>query len=320
MKKMLYVIKYVAIVLLIMIVLLILALIYLSKQPAIPKQYYRKQETGGTIEEKYANLGEYKIASKEYDAGKEKDKQRHFKVWYPVETGEYPFVVMVNGTGIPYQKYEEIFEHLASWGFVVIGNDYEKSWDGESAAFSLDFALENEEISKMIDRNRIGIGGHSQGGEGTFNAVLEQENGNLYKVMFSLSPTNNPLAVKLQWGYDLDTDNPYGYDLSKVTIPTLMLASTGKFDVETVIPLEELTKNFETIPSGIPKVAARRKNTEHGDMLWRSDAYVTAWLMYYLYGDEEAGKAFFGQDAELAHNEYWQDYMVSNQQNLLQDR
>ena len=313
MKKMLKIIKYVAIFSIIVIILLVIALIYLSKQPAIPKKYYEEQETGGPIEGKYARLGEYEVTSKEYDAGKENNKQRHFKIWYPVEIGEYPLVVMVNGTEIPYQKYEEIFEHLASWGFVVIGNDYEKSWDGKSASLSLDFALENEEISKMIDINRIAIGGHSQGGEGTFNAVLEQENGNLYKVIFSLSPTNNNLAVALEWGYDLDTDSPYGYDLSKVTIPTLMLAGTGDFDAETVIPLEELTNNFETIPSEIPKVAARRKNTEHGDMLWRSDAYVTAWLMYYLYGDEEAGQAFFGENAELSHNEYWQDYMASDE-------
>lgn len=311
MKRMLNVIKYVVIIFIIIIILLIIVLNYLSKQPAIPKGYYEKQETGGTIEEKYANLGKYKIDSKEYNAGKENDKQRHFKVWYPVENGKYPLIVMVNGTGIPYQKYEEIFEHLASWGFVVIGNDYEKTWNGKSAALSLDFALENKEVSEMIDVNRIGIGGHSQGGEGTFNAVLEQNNGNLYKVMFSLSPTNNNLAVALKWGYNLDTDNAYGYDLKKVTIPTLMLAGTGKFDAKTVIPLEELTKNFQTIPSEIPKVIARRKDTEHGDMLWRSDAYVTAWLMYYLYEDEEAGKAFFGQDAELMNNQYWQDYDVS---------
>lgn len=313
MKMMINIIKYVAIFSIIVIFWLAIALIYLSKQPAIPKKYYEEQETGGPIEEKYARLGEYEVTSKEYDAGKENNKQRHFKIWYPVEAGEYPLVVMVNGTGIPYQKYEEIFEHLASWGFVVIGNDYEKSWDGKSASLSLDFALENEEISNMIDINRIAIGGHSQGGEGTFNAVLEQENGNLYKVIFSLSPTSNTLAVALEWGYNLDTDNPYGYDLSKVTIPTLMLAGTGDFDAETVIPLEELTNNFETIPSEIPKVAARRKNTEHGDMLWRSDAYVTAWLMYYLYGDEEAGKAFFEENAELSHNVYWQDYMASDE-------
>lgn len=312
MKKVLKVIKIILIFFLVVTIFLVIGLIYMSKQPAVPKHYYEKQTTGGPIEEKYAKLGKYKVTAKEYDAGKENKKQRHFKVWYPVDEGKYPLVVMVNGTGIPYQKYAEIFEHLASWGFVVIGNDYDKSWDGESADMSLDFALRNEEISKMIDVNRIGIGGHSQGGEGTFNAVLKQKHGNLYKVMFSLSPTSNPLAVALKWAYDLNTKSPYGYDLSKVTIPTLMLAGTGDFDEKTVIPMKEFTRNFEDIPDGIPKVAARRKDTDHGDMLWRSDPYVTAWLMYYLYDDEEAGKAFFGERAELSQNKFWQDYMVSD--------
>ncbi|MGN1160437.1 MAG: hypothetical protein ACI4SE_09575 [Lachnospiraceae bacterium] len=308
MKKVLKGIKYVVIFLIVIIVLLILLLLYLSKKPSIPSNYVKQQETGGSIEETYAGAGAYEITSAEYDAGKEGNRQRHFKVWYPVAEGQYPLVVMVNGTGVPYQKYEELFEHLASWGFVVIGNDYETSWDGEAASLSLTFALENEELSKIIDADRIGIGGHSQGGEGAFNAVLEQENGSLYQVMFSLSPTNQDLAVALGWGYDLETDHPYGYDLSRVTIPTLMLAGTGDFDAQTVIPLEKLEENFEAIPDTVPKVAARRKDTEHGDMLWRSDGYVTAWLRYYLYGDEEAGRAFFGPDAELANNVYWQDF------------
>ncbi|MGN0165904.1 MAG: hypothetical protein ACI39R_06950 [Lachnospiraceae bacterium] len=311
MKKMFKVLMYVLSAVFILLILLVIILIYLSKKPAIPKNYYEKQETGGSIEEKYAKAGEYTVSSKEYDAGTENNKQRHFKVWYPTEKGRYPLIVMVNGTGIPYQKYEEIFEHLAGWGFVVIGNDYETSWDGYSAELSLEFALENEEISGMIDKEKIGIGGHSQGGEGTFNAVTQQKNGELYKVLFSLSPTNNDLAVALEWGYELGTENAYGYDLSKITIPTLMLAGTEKFDAETVIPLEQLQKNFESLPDNIPKVAARRSNTEHGDMLWRSDAYVTAWLRYWFYNDEEAGKAFFGPDAELNNNQYWQDYMSS---------
>lgn len=311
MKKVKKVMKWILISIIAVIILLVIIFVYLANQPAIPKKYYDKQTTGGTIEEKYAKLGEFEVGAKVYDAGEEDNKQRHFKVWYPEKEGTYPLIVMVNGTGIPYQKYEEIFEHLASWGFVVIGNDYEVSWDGKAASLSLDFALKNEGISKKIDINRIGIGGHSQGGEGTFNAVLEQANGDLYKVMFALSPTSNPLGIALKWGYDLDTEHPYAYELSRVTIPTLMFAGTGKFDAQTVIPLTELENNYNAIPDGVPKVVARRKETEHGDILWRSDAYVTAWLRYYLYGDEEAGEAFFGENAELSTNRHWQDYKAS---------
>lgn len=30
---------------------------------------------------------------------------------------------MVNGTGVYASKYPAVFEHLASWGFIVVGNE-----------------------------------------------------------------------------------------------------------------------------------------------------------------------------------------------------
>ena len=38
-------------------------------------------------------------------------------------------------------------------------------------------------------------------------------------------------------------------------------------------------------------------------MLCSADGYMTAWFMYYLKGETEAGKAFFGEDAEIHSNE-----------------
>lgn len=42
-------------------------------------------------------------------------------------------------------------------------------------------------------------------------------------------------------------------------------------------------------------------------MLYFADGYVTAWFMYWLQGDESAGEAFFGENAELMKNEWYQD-------------
>ena len=42
-----------------------------------------------------------------------------------------------------------------------------------------------------------------------------------------------------------------------------------------------------------------------------ADGYMTAWFMYWLQGDEEAGKAFFGENAEIKTNENWQDVTVN---------
>ena len=55
------------------------------------------------------------------------------------------------------------------------------------------------------------------------------------------------------------------------------------------------------------KVRGRITGAEHGDMLVLSDGYMTAWMLYQLQGNEEAGSAFIGVDAEILHNEGWQD-------------
>ncbi|WP_455716718.1 alpha/beta hydrolase family protein [Anaerosporobacter sp.] len=305
MKK---IMKIFVIIILIIIALIVCLVIYASKKSVVFKNYNEKQITGGKIEAKYSKMGSYEYESKVYDAGKENNKQSHYKVWYPITEGKYPLVVMVNGTGVPYQKYEAIFEHLASWGFIVIGTDYETSWDGVAASNMLDFALSNDEIKSMVDGENIAIGGHSQGGEGTFNAITEFENRDKYKCAFALSPTSNPLAIALKWSHNTGKENEYGYDLTKVNIPIFMVAGDGKWDSETISPISEMKKTFETIPSDISVVMARLKNTDHSDVLWKSDGYVTAWLMYYLKNDSEASNAFYGGDAELLVNKNWQDF------------
>ena len=48
-------------------------------------------------------------------------------------------------------------------------------------------------------------------------------------------------------------------------------------------------------------------------MLVAHDPYMTAWFCFILKSDEEAGKAFSGQDAEfLINNENWQNCEIIN--------
>jgi dienelactone hydrolase len=296
------------------VILLSTCALILKNAKNVPNNYWNQQITGGPIEKKYAPLGSFEVASKEYAQEKVDGKEKHFKFFHPKATGKYPLVVMVNGTGVPYQQYEQVFEHLASWGYAVVGDDYDQSWDGVYPDKALSFALSNGETSPWVDEKKIAIGGHSQGGEGTFNAAIDFANSPKYKCLFALSATNQELALSLGWGHKLGSDgkaasDSYAYDLSKISCPALMFAGTGNFDTQTVLPLEKLKENYSQIPNGIPTVMARRgDNVDHGEMLWRSDPYVVAWLEYWLKGDEEAGKAFFGSDCELAKNVHWQDY------------
>ena len=66
---------------------------------------------------------------------------------------------------------------------------------------------------------------------------------------------------------------------------------------------------YNKIPSS--KVMLRRIGSEHVQMLYSADGYVTAWFMWQLQGDEEAGKAFIGDNPEIRNNKLYQDIQLS---------
>ena len=207
---------------------------------------------------------------------------------------------VINGTGVYASKYPALFRHLASWGFIVLGNEDPGTFSGDSADATLAWLLEQNDdpdsvFYQKVDTAHIGISGHSQGGVGVFNAVSEQPNGGLYTCAVSLSPTQEDLAAALK----------IPYDPSKTVIPTLVLAGTSN-DVITPEGMEKLYGKL-----GGPKAMALRTDTDHGSMLYSGDGYVTAWLMYWLRGDEEAGKAFWGEAPELAGNPNWRGVQIS---------
>lgn len=66
------------------------------------------------------------------------------------------------------KKYKALFKHLASWGFVVIGNDDGSTGLGKSADETIDLIISENSNSNSIlygklDLDNIGITGHSQG-------------------------------------------------------------------------------------------------------------------------------------------------------------
>ena len=196
------------------------------------KNYYKYATPQGEIEAKYTDLGPYDVTQVEYDANNA--VYGKYEIWYPAElqdsTQKYPLVVMANGTGIKASQYKEVFCHLASWGFIVIGNEDENSRTGESSAAALEFVLnENASIDSIfygkIDKENIGIAGHSQGGFGAINAVTSQANGINYKAVFAASTTSRYHADELNKAGD-----GWSCDLVKMNIPVFMVAGTGYVD------------------------------------------------------------------------------------------
>ena len=244
------------------------------------------------------------------------ERVKKIKVYYPNEMilypeKKYPIVIMVNGTGVEYPKYEATFKHLSSWGFIVAGNDDPSTCLGDSAVKTLQYMLNlnNQKDSIFfgkIDSEKIGISGHSQGGCGVFNAITKHgDSSKSFKCAFASSTTTKSLIEKLKL-------EPFKYQSELVNIPLMMVISDGKFD-SGICPLNESKENFDKIGGNMKKVFGVRKNVDHGDMLVAHDPYMTAWFCFILKSDEEAGKAFSGQDAEfLRNNENWQNCEIKN--------
>ena len=220
---------------------------------------------------KYMAAGSYEIGYFEADYAENADIKK-IEIWYPEEletsSEQYPVVVFVNGTGVAASRYKPVFEHLASWGFIAIGNEDPSTWEGKKADATLSWLLAaNEDETSIfyhrVDTNNIGITGHSQGGVGVFHAINETEHKELYKCAVSLSPTQEDMAEALKMPYDS----------SKTAIPVMILAGAPN----DVISLEGLNDRVKKISAGV--VVARRSNTDHGQMLYSGDGYVTAWFM-----------------------------------------
>ncbi len=289
------------IILLVILLIVILFIIGATKQ-MVPKDYTETTPTGGKIEAKYLEMGQYDVS---YCEEAVDDTFKKYEVYYPTELTDsdrvYPVVVFANGTGVFGSKYKALFEHLASWGFVVVGNEDPESWNGNSSDKSLAYILEQNEdrdsvFYRKIDIDNIGISGHSQGGVAVFNAITEHGHSNYYKTAVALSPTNEEQAVSLKWHYDL----------TKINIPVMLIAGTkGDFETKLVIPFEKMLSMYDKL--NVDKIMMRKTGYEHGEMLYQADGYVTAWFMWQLQGDEYAAGAFTGDTPEIMSNRLYQD-------------
>ncbi|MCR5293971.1 MAG: hypothetical protein K6E30_02195 [Lachnospiraceae bacterium] len=297
--------KTMGMIFLVILSLIVLLFIKAALTPAIPKNYTETVKTGGEIEKRYLRNGSYSVG---YYEQKNEEDFKKYEIWYPDTLKDtkspFPLIVVLNGTGVKASKYKEQFRHFASWGFVVIGTEEEESWDAVAADKSLAFIISQNEnqdsiFYQKIDVDNIGAVGHSQGGAGVFNAVTEMEHSFLYKTAVSVSPTHEEQAVSLGWHYDL----------AEISVPVFMAAgSKGDFEMKLVIPDGAMKSMYDKIAS--PKVMARKRDLEHGEMLYSADGYITAWFMWQLQGDEAAAKAFTGDDAEILGNELYREQQI----------
>lgn len=299
------ILKIIGIIVLILIVGISILLKFLGSRPVVPANYTQDTETGGPIEAKYMATGSHEVSTYEEPVLQSFSK---YTIDYPTEletTDEkYPVIVVCNGSGTPISKYLSVPEHFASWGFIVIGTEEEYDWSGFSAEMCirhLQKLNDNESIGEnknifyqKVDFDNVGIVGHSQGGVGVLNAITAQKHADIYKTAVSLSPTNKELAHNLEWDYDA----------ALVDTPILLIAGAGGGD-DWVITGEQLQSIYSDIDRN--KVMLRRKDTPHNETLYAANGYVTAWFIWHLQDDDEAAKAFAGDNAEIYMNGLYQN-------------
>lgn len=298
--------KIVLLILAILAVALVGIYLYADNAPVISKGYNEKIETGGTLEAKYLAGGG--LAVKKFTA-KAEDPIRKYTVYYPdeLETSDktYPMILMVNGTGGKATKYEPQFELFASWGFIVVGSQDKGTGSGKTTITTLNYMLaQNEDpdcvFYHKIDVDNIGITGFSQGGAAVFNALTKFDEAKYIKAAAPLSPVQEA-------GSHIMTD--YGYDITGVRCPVLLLAGTdGDFEVKTMIPPAEMFNMYDRL--SVPKAMARRIGMDHDHMMYSAGGYVLAWFRWQLMGDEEAAKAFTGENPELLTNPLYQNQKI----------
>ncbi len=295
-------------ILIILIVVLLLGggiFAYATAKQNLPNDYYNKYESTKIVESTYRVMGKSEVEHKEVKANKHLKK---YVIFYPKELEtdyqSYPVVVMVNGVLESAKRFKPIFKHLASWGFIVIGNEDGNTASGDSAIQTLLYIIEENSnpksvFYKKVDLSKIGIAGHGEGGIGAINAVTSKQ-GHHLKSLFTLSTTSENIAYDLHWNYDV----------SGVKIPYFLVASVGVED-EIIKPLSELQAHYNDISDSVFKVMARRVDADHDDMVVVADAYMTAWFRYTLMGDKGAAKAFIGEEPEIEYNPNWQDVQIN---------
>ena len=268
-------------------------LAYCSVFPAVSHSYNRYTYPC-PVEQKYHESGPYQVTVRSIDG-------IHVFVPDTVHNAPLPTVVMVNGTGLKALHYRPVFEHLASWGFIVIGNDDSNAWNGRSALVSLDKAIfQNSIVSsplyQRIDLDRIGVVGHSQGAMGAINAATEDDR---FKVLYAASCPQKSLAKKLDWSYSMKT----------ISIPTMLVAGTEWIDRH-ISPLDSLLLLAEELPNTTPMLLGRLKGVEHRYVLHEGDAYMTAWLRHFLANDADAAAALASDNPEILNNPRWQNVNI----------
>lgn len=103
-----------------------------QQRPWMPEDYYTTVQAGAPLEQKYSGRGNYEVSS--LVVSMPGTAMQNLRLWYPAQLEQskesWPLIVVVNASNTAALNYEAWFERLASWGFIVAGNDDRQAGTG----------------------------------------------------------------------------------------------------------------------------------------------------------------------------------------------
>lgn len=186
-----------------------------------------------------------------------------------------PVIIWGNGTGATPTTYAGGLEHWASWGFVVAAAQTSNAGSGDEMIDCLD-QLRRASYASSLDFSNVGASGHSQGGGGTIMAASKDSR-------IKATAPIQPYVIGLGHRASSQRDQ---------TVPMLLISGSA----DTVaIPGVHQSQVFRNVPS--PVFWATVQGAGHFEPLGSFGDFrgmTTAWWMYQLKGDAEAGQLFTG--------------------------
>ncbi|XSG74785.1 alpha/beta hydrolase [Herpetosiphon llansteffanensis] len=220
-------------------------------------------------------------------------------IYYPDDLSRaYPAIIWGNGTIAAPEKYAGLFEHLASWGFIVIDSYSETTGDGAAIIQTLDYLISanadpSNNLFQKVKLDQIGAVGTSQGATGIINAYNRYPQGQMIKTLIT-----NALPQQ-RW-----TDEAHTYDPSLIAVPWLILSGTRDLIVSPAsanqTSLEQSSAHKRLLAMS---VGAGHTEIEADGGSYRG--YLTAWLRAYLAADSNALSIFEPTHGEIWANPHW---------------
>lgn len=257
----------------------------------------KNSEPTGQREKVYAAAGPH--AAAQLEAG-----DQLYRIHYPADlSGNRPVVAWGNGTGAQPKNYEGLFNHLASWGFVVIDSYSKNTGTGAEILASAEYLIaENNNPSSIfyakIDVNRIGAIGHSQGAAGVLNAHTDYAGGSIFKTVVPIALPSPNL-----------TNPEHKYNTGDVTGSLFLLSGTND---ALISPKKSNRQAFDDASDNLPAAMAMAVGAGHNAILndgGKHRGYLTAWLLYRLTGSTDAREAFVN---EITTNDTWTEVRTQN--------